>query len=746
MKDKNNINDLINTKANEEKIENNISPKVSIIVPIYNVEKYLRQCLDSIVNQTLKDIEIILVNDGSTDSCPSICDEYASKDKRIIVIHKENKGLGAAYNTGLDIAKGEYIGFVESDDFIELNMYEELYERAVQSGVDICLGSFYIYHGKTNSVVKTYSTPYFLIQKDEIFSFDKHTELLTLHSSVWSKLYKRQSLGHLRFPVYGKKSYYVDFCYIVAAYLNAKSISRIDSYIYNYRTDNTNSSSSNNKNDVELLDIIPAIKKAKEFARKYNAYDLIKEELYFSSILTSFRFFANIKIEYKKTFFEGMKEFLQDLKEDSKFTYKYFKKDSVIFRYIGDSKRYFYMKEFIHSVLANDYNKALATTVYLKDSAVYRIQNQLSYKIGKVLVQGEKNINGLLQIPTEIIKAIKEFKEYRRSIKNIQLIKIENCKDYSDALKAKNYLSYKIGNELVKSFKQWYIGRFLLLPFSLFKIYKKHSRVYTDQETINKTILSKLNIIEDKINNIKTDILASNLHPKIFTPYKRVHENQDIVIVGTGPSVKYYVNKPIKNAIHIGLNRAFLLENINFDYYFVSDSFVPEGNDALREFIVKHPQCKVFLGMLPDKTLDNDRHFRLEANMYHYENVSPFIIQSKYNFTWAYNIENEAFMNANIAISALQFICYTNPKNIYFVGCDASSGHFYNNDAYAHMEFPNEIVRIWIKAKAMIKKYYPNINLISINPVNLKNLFDEDIYTVDKSLLPNSPESNFWRA
>ena len=145
MKDKNNINDLINTKANEEKIENNISPKVSIIVPIYNVEKYLRQCLDSIVNQTLKDIEIILVDDGSTDSCPSICDEYASKDKRIIVIHKENAGLGAAYNTGLDIAKGDYIGFVESDDFIELNMYEELYERAVQTGVDLVKCNFYDY-------------------------------------------------------------------------------------------------------------------------------------------------------------------------------------------------------------------------------------------------------------------------------------------------------------------------------------------------------------------------------------------------------------------------------------------------------------------------------------------------------------------------------------------------------------------------------------------------------------------------
>ncbi|MBZ7954711.1 glycosyltransferase [Campylobacter sp. W0018] len=93
-------------------------PFVSIIVPIYNVEKYLRQCLDSIVKQTLENIEIILINDGSTDNCGKICDEYALKDKRIKVVHKKNAGLGAAYNTGLDLATGEYIGFVESDDWI----------------------------------------------------------------------------------------------------------------------------------------------------------------------------------------------------------------------------------------------------------------------------------------------------------------------------------------------------------------------------------------------------------------------------------------------------------------------------------------------------------------------------------------------------------------------------------------------------------------------------------------------------
>ncbi|EJG3290978.1 glycosyltransferase, partial [Campylobacter coli] len=115
-----------------------------MIVPIYNVEKYLRQCLDSIIAQTLKDIEIILVNDGSTDNCGVICDEYALKDKRIQVIHKTNAGLGAAYNTGLEMASGEYIGFVESDDWIEPNMYEELYAKAKETDVDVCLSGYFL--------------------------------------------------------------------------------------------------------------------------------------------------------------------------------------------------------------------------------------------------------------------------------------------------------------------------------------------------------------------------------------------------------------------------------------------------------------------------------------------------------------------------------------------------------------------------------------------------------------------------
>ena len=126
--------------------------KVSIIVPIYNVEKYLRRCLESIINQTLKDIEIILVDDNSIDRCPIICDEYAEIDKRIIVIHKKkNEGLGLARNSGIEIAKGQYLAFVDSDDYIDFNFYEQLYNN--RDDADIIYGSSKDeYNGKTIGV------------------------------------------------------------------------------------------------------------------------------------------------------------------------------------------------------------------------------------------------------------------------------------------------------------------------------------------------------------------------------------------------------------------------------------------------------------------------------------------------------------------------------------------------------------------------------------------------------------------
>lgn len=117
-------------------------PLISIIVPIYNVEKYLDRCIDSLLNQTLKDIEIIMVDDGSPDNCPQMCDEYAKRDNRVKVIHKKNAGLGFARNSGLEVATGEYVAFVDSDDYVDINMYKKLYEVAGEKNADAVFCGF----------------------------------------------------------------------------------------------------------------------------------------------------------------------------------------------------------------------------------------------------------------------------------------------------------------------------------------------------------------------------------------------------------------------------------------------------------------------------------------------------------------------------------------------------------------------------------------------------------------------------
>ena len=127
--------------------------KVSVVVPIYNVEKYIKQCVDSIRNQTLEDIEIILVDDGSPDNCPQICDEYKKLDNRIKVVHKKNGGLSSARNAGMRVATGEYIGFVDSDDYIEVDMYEKMYNTAKKYNVDFVMCDYYKSYGSDKKEV-----------------------------------------------------------------------------------------------------------------------------------------------------------------------------------------------------------------------------------------------------------------------------------------------------------------------------------------------------------------------------------------------------------------------------------------------------------------------------------------------------------------------------------------------------------------------------------------------------------------
>lgn len=206
------------------------SPLISIIVPIYKVEPYLKRCLDSIVNQTYTNLEIILVDDGSPDNCPAICDEYAAKDKRIVVIHKENGGLSDARNAGLDICKGEYISFVDSDDWVDLSYIEVLISLQKKYTADITIAEHDLIAPKTFYKKETFQ------YKEEIFNNKEGLKQLfssnnPTYTVAWGKLYKKDLLKDFLFPL---NKYHEDEFTTYKLFYHSKVICYTNKKLYNY--------------------------------------------------------------------------------------------------------------------------------------------------------------------------------------------------------------------------------------------------------------------------------------------------------------------------------------------------------------------------------------------------------------------------------------------------------------------------------------------------------------------------------
>ena len=205
--------------------------KFSVVIPVYNVEKYIRESLDSIINQTYKNLQIILIDDGSTDSSGSICDEYAASDDRITVIHQKNAGAGAAKNTGLDLIQGEYFSIIDSDDYIELNMYEKMVCYMENYRVDVvqCLFRNVFVNRKVyrNYIVK--SKP---IRKVSRNKFLKEYLYDWKYAIFANKVFKTCLLKDIRFPE-GRKIDDEFFTYKLIC--NSEHIVNTQDVFYNYR-------------------------------------------------------------------------------------------------------------------------------------------------------------------------------------------------------------------------------------------------------------------------------------------------------------------------------------------------------------------------------------------------------------------------------------------------------------------------------------------------------------------------------
>ena len=223
----------------------NNKPKVSIIIPVFNVEPYLVQCMDSVVGQTLEEIEIICVNDGSTDSSPEILRRYAAADERILIIDKANAGYGAAMNDGIDKASGEYIGIVEPDDFVPAEMFEILYEKAAENRLDLVKADFYRFtteeDGTLNKTLFTISP--FKEDYNKVFDPSMTPSALRFEMNTWSGIYRREFLNehHIRHNRTPGASYQ-DTGFWFQTFIFAKRGMIIDTPLYMNRRDNPNSS------------------------------------------------------------------------------------------------------------------------------------------------------------------------------------------------------------------------------------------------------------------------------------------------------------------------------------------------------------------------------------------------------------------------------------------------------------------------------------------------------------------------
>lgn len=264
---------------------------LSIIVPVYNVEKYLSKCIDSILNQTFSNYELILIDDGSTDNSGSICDRYAKLDTRIKVIHQNNKGLSCARNVGIDIAKGKYIGFVDSDDWIEPKMYETLLKNIIKSEADISVCgkqevnddgeaiSHKLIRGKGDIVVDRNEAFELLFSKNDcIFAY------------AWNKLYKRELFSSLRYPE-GKT--FEDVYVIADILLRAKAIHITYKPLYNYlRRKDSITGSAYNKSKWDSIASAQRLyecieKEYPEYKKRFRRYYCEKCFMVLESILAS---------------------------------------------------------------------------------------------------------------------------------------------------------------------------------------------------------------------------------------------------------------------------------------------------------------------------------------------------------------------------------------------------------------------------------------------------------------------------
>ena len=610
------------------------TPKISIVIPVYNVEQYLRECLDSVVNQAMQDIQIICVNDGSPDNSRAILQEYADRDSRIEIIDKPNGGVSSARNTAYPHIKGKYTLFVDADDWLELDLCEKTYRFAEETDAPI---TAFFYYGSGDQWYYNLIFPganfHDIENKTTVIkiTMEEKSPFLALGFS-WNKLWRTDFLlgNDMYFPE--GLGFSEDVFIQWKAVVLAERIAVLPEFLYHYR-DNANSAS---KKCAKLwLDLVQIHTLIRHFLETSGYYPLYKDRFY----KRKWHRYTNW---YEQSSGKIRREFRRLIRKD-----------------ITDEDRSFFR---------TDIGQAMPPhIIHFFERLNSGAQMGVSQKIWQEIKRSSKKI----------------WREFKRPFRQLRNVIFSNPVSRTDL----THLSGELQNALHQS-----------------------------QNTLKNEITRELTRI------IQRRITIALLHQKTFSKFRNIHQGQEIAIIATGPTAKNY--ERIAGAIHIGVNSAFQLENIDLHYLFMQDyhnvkSYIKEANRY------KPEGCTKFYGLidwLPKCFIHESEAIEAGAFRY-YTDITSHREQSEF----AYLIDSEPLGDfVSIVFAAIQFALWTNPRTIYLVGCDCSEGHLdeQQKDRYSRYVLP------WNKFKDFSSLYYPDTKIISVNPVGLKGLF-EDRYTLN---------------
>ena len=701
---------------------NRKSPKVSVIMPVYNAEKYLRQCLDSIVNQTLKDIEIICVNDGSTDNSLDILKQYAAKDERFKIYNKRNTGPADTRNVGLKKASGEYLWFVDADDECALNACEIIYKKMSQNNLDVLCFCANVYSEKEQKEVdfpwyNSFGNIISYNNLEKVLIFNNYLSFgFRINGPLWNKAFSNHFINKNN-VIFNSNIFINDdkLFYLYALINNPVVMFSLDK-LYTYRQDFTdNVVGEIRKSNRKIFDIFIFISDLTKMVAAYDNKKLKKEV--FEEILRNLSYWGSVvHPDNKKEFFD--------------------KARSVLIRLSSNFPEDFFQNSVSYSKCIAFFNDGNACNYKVKSKKVLGITIYEKYKDDS---KKYKKFFGL----TYFSQKKKKDKIYYKVL-GIPLYSVRK----TPTKLVKRFLGLPLYSKKTSAHKS--VKKFLGVPWKKTRTTTKYQKKYflgvqygkkslfpcLSATTVVQSLSQKQ--IDDIVNKVSQVTFASALraidcaeqHKKTFSEFKATLEDKNFVLLATGPTVNYF--HPITNAVYGGCNKAFRLSDYKLDYLFMQDWL------AIKDYIkeIQSLDCIKFLGSFFYNAYKHiflpEDEFVKYSNVRRYYSGAP-VQDNIYPNIAAYPL----YDRYTVAHIVLQFALYAGAKKIYLVGCDTSNSGYFDKSSLPIPLNIKGILAGYKKIKEFASVYYPETEIISVNPVGLKGMF-RDVYT--EAYLADHPE------